>query len=172
MKNKINDLLFDVRRSVRYHRHRQRFFTRLHVITTAGSLFMGASVVASILANHQTLALYAGAFVAALSAIDLIVGFSNKIRLHSDLARRFINLESEIITLSDAASSNYDRLYASRLSIEADEPPILRVLDSLCYNEMLRAEGYDKNEYVQISSTQKIFSNWFDYRQDTIQKNN
>jgi hypothetical protein len=45
---------------------------------------------------------------------------------------------------------------ARRLEIEADEPPILKVLDSVCHNELLRAMGYDKSEFYRIGVVQRM----------------
>jgi hypothetical protein len=170
MDKKIKDFLFDVRRSVRYHRHRQRHYVRLHTITTAGSLVMGASVVATLLSGYDNIALAAGVTITILSAIDLIIGFARMARTHDDLARRFIMLEKDAVTLGELATESYAKLWSERLMIEADEPPILRVLDSICYNEMLRSEGYDKNEFVIIGCWQKLFSNWFDFKPDLLCK--
>ena len=47
-----------------------------------------------------------------------------------------------------------------RLDIERQEPPVLRVLDTLCYNELVRAMGY--GEQVRVGFWQRLFANFFD----------
>ena len=43
--------------------------------------------------------------------------------------------------------------------------PILRVLDSLCYNEMMRAEGFKSNDpkIVKVEWWQAIVAHLFDF---------
>ena len=50
---------------------------------------------------------------------------------------------------------------ACRLTIEADEPPVLRALDVLCHNEMCRADGRLDDIY-DLPWWQRIAANVFD----------
>lgn len=153
-------LFFGVQRSVRYHDRRLRFYELLHKQTTAFSLVLGSATIAGILGSFpggkQTALICAG-IVTVLSAFDLIMGFSAKAGLHANLRRRFIQLESDMI-----AAPNDDQMTThtmARLTIESDEPPAMRVLDSLCHNELIRAHGIDKSELVKVSFIQRMTAN-------------
>ena len=60
------------------------------------------------------------------------------------------------------------RLRAGRLEIERDEPPVLRVLDSICHSELLRATGYDRSQYVEIAWYQRLLAQFVDVREHAI----
>ena len=109
------------------------------------------------------------ALVAIFSTFDLVFNTAQSARLHQDLARRFIQLEKKCL---NDKSSDIDDLIAERLDIESDEPPPLRVLDSICHNELLRAMGYgpDEGDYVKIGFFQRLFSPFFDFKVHNIVK--
>lgn len=156
--NAIHDeyqgLLFDVRRSVRYHVRRRRFLQFMQDFGTFLSVLFGSAAAASIFAGLSPwAALIPAVAVTFTSSLSLVWGFGRKASLHSDLARRFIDLEREL----EAGRSNptdelVERATSTRLLIEADEPPVLRLLDVLCHNELARAMDYGLEEYYKIPS--------------------
>lgn len=96
-----------------------------------------------------------------LSSIDLVVGYSRKARVHERLACKFIDLEREIISSNntDLTESALAKFSAERLNIETEEPPIGIILDPICHNEMLRAEGYkDPKDYVKVTKAQRCLA--------------
>ena len=174
LRNKRYALLFGIRRSVRYHVKRQQFFDRLHSLTSALSIILGSTaVVALIKDNWDYVGIPAAALVTVLSSIDLVVGYSKKARLHERLSGKFIDLEKKIISVNEAEFSDADLAHCTqdRLNIEAEEPPAKNVLDSICHNEMLRAQGIrDASEYVRITTLQRLLAQFCDYRQNEIVK--
>ncbi|MBW1666751.1 MAG: hypothetical protein JRJ66_01630 [Deltaproteobacteria bacterium] len=165
-------LLFGVRRSVRYHNRRRQFFDRLHKFSVFLSALAGTATLASVLAKAgPTYTLIFAAAVAIFSVIDLVIGTAQAARLHHDLARRFFSLEKSIVSLKDPSDEDLAALTARRLDIEADEPPSLKVLDSICHNELLRALGYDSSHYVQIKWYQRLFAQLFDIHEHKITSN-
>lgn len=166
----VDKLLFSVRRSIRYHYRRRLFFDRVHKISTFLAALSGTATFASVLAKAGPgLTLFFAAAVAVFSVIDLVVGTAQAARLHDDLAKRFINLEKAIITSKEPGADKLADFSARRLDIEADEPPPLKVLDSICHNELLRAMGYNKSYFVKIKWYQRWFSQVIDVREHTIQ---
>ena len=164
-------LLFGVRRSVRYHNRRRLFFDRLHKFATFLSALAGTATVASVLAKLPAPWTIAFALIVAVfSIMDLVVGTAQAARLHNDLAKRFIELEKALIALKDPTPEDIAGLTAQRLDIEADEPPPLKVLDSICHNELLRALGYPEQYFVKIRWYQRLLSQFFDIREDTVKK--
>jgi hypothetical protein len=92
--------------------------------------------------------------VTGLSAINLVLGSSQRARLHFDLARQFVEIEKAMMK-TEPSEEKIAEFTDKRLTIEMDEPPVLRVLDALCYNEQLRAMNYPKSEMVSIGWFQR-----------------
>ncbi len=163
------DLLFGVRRSVRYHNRRRAFFDRLHIVTSTVSVVFGSATVFILFSNLNPLfAAIAATIVTMFSAIDLVIGTATRARLHSDLSRRFIGLEKEIISAGNLNKKEVDSFTAQRLEMEADEPPVLRVLDSICHNELMRAMGHKKEKLLKIKWYQRLFAPLMDIREHAI----
>ena len=162
-------LLFGVRRSIRYHHRRRLFFDRLHQISTFLSAATGTATVASLLANASSLALLFGISVAVFSVIDLVVGAPQAARLHHDLARKFIALEKAMTACTNPSQEDMIRFTNERLDIESEEPPVLKVLDAICHNELIRALGHDPKYYAKITWYQRLFAHFFDIREHKIQ---
>jgi len=100
------------------------------------------------------------ALVAILSAINLVVAPSQAAQLHEELASRFAELECQIKRASAVNSERLNVFIADRLAIESDEPPALRVLDTICHNELCRALGY--KDFYKVDPVQSFFANIID----------
>ena len=160
------DLLFGVRRSIRYHIRRCRFFDRLNKTTKVLTAFAGsATLISAISKLGDEWTIVFAAFVAIFATIDLVFSTSQSARNYQDLSRRFIQLEKKIYTMKP---EDLEALTAERLDIEADEPPPLRVLDSICHNELRRAMGFGPDGDVRIRWYQRWFAQFFDIREHII----
>lgn len=162
-------MLFGIRRSIRYHQRRRAFFDRLDQLTNAFALIFGSAALYGVLGeNADKVAVVASAIVTTMASINLVVGSSKRARDHADFARQFIELEKSMI-----GKGTEERLQAvteKRLTIEASEPPVLRVLDIICHNEQMRAEGYKRGALAKIGPLQYLFAHFFDWRESTIQQ--
>lgn len=169
MIDSLHDLLFGVRRSIRYHVRRRMFFDRLNLTASAVSVIFGSAAMAAMLGDlGRGWVTAAAAVVTVVSAINLVVGAARMARLHADLARRFVELEQQIVLASGAAESAVSRFTATRLGIEAEEPPVLRVLDSLCHNELMRAMGYPPADLLRIRWYQRLLAQILDIEDHAI----
>ena len=129
-----DELLFAVRRSVRYHRHRERFLDRVHQLGVVLAAFSGAATVAALLAELPAGWTWVGLFAASLTvlagATELVFGPARAARRHGSLAVSLLALEKDLLrvglSLTPAALL---KLQSRRLDIEASEPPVYRVLD-------------------------------------------
>ena len=151
-------LLFDLRRSVRYHDRRRAWFELLHRMAGLSALFLCAAVPFS--AAGTTPAppwLAALAIAAGLVGVDVLAGFANSAARHQSLRARFIMLEAAL--LADPAANHH----VARLHIEADEPPIYRALDLLCHNEQMRADGHppDSKHWATVPLYQRLTCHLF-----------
>lgn len=162
-------LQFDVRRSVRYHHRRRSVYETFNLFSTASALVLGSGAFYAMFADHDTRILgILGAIVTVVSTIDIVVSSSAKSRLHADLARQFIALEREIVLVGDYDEAKLRDFTARRLQIELDEPPVLRVLDALCHNELCRATNADKLDYVRIYWWQRAIANYGDIEPESL----
>ncbi|EMK0351711.1 hypothetical protein V8J08_003984 [Citrobacter amalonaticus] len=164
-------LLFDIRRSVRYHNRRRAFFDRLDQTTNVLSLVFGSAAIYGVLAqNYAALALISAAVVTIFSAINLVVGSSQRARAHFDFARKFFDLEQKMILAPEVSEECLRTITAERLSIEKDEPPVLRVLDSICYNEQILSMDYPKDQMVAVGFWQRLLSPVMDFQASKLRQ--
>lgn len=150
-------LLFDVRRSIRYHDRRRAFYEQLHHLTSLLTILMAGSVLFDLAKKGETAdwLIWVSVAAALLAAVDMVIGYSKHASLHASLRERFANLEIDMV--SGPADGDCWLVYQKeRLLIEKDEPAIYRVLDGLCRNELLVAEGYSKKD-----ASEYFFKSWF-----------
>ena len=169
-KLEYSDLIFGVRRSIRYHVRRRAFFEFLNTLSTAAALIFGSATIATLIGNlGNGWTFGVAAVVTVTSAINLVVGSTRRAQLHWDLARKFLSLEKDLVShgkgLTDEKLAS---LTACRLDIEAEEPPKLQVLDTLCHNELMRAMGYPKSEHVPVTWYQRWLANLMDVRAHSL----
>jgi hypothetical protein len=154
-------LLFDVRRSIRYHDRRRAFYERLHHVTSLLTILMAGSVLFDLAKSGETATwlIWVSTVAALLAAIDMVIGYAQRASLHSSLRERFANLEIEIISGPNDGDCwrNYQK---QRLLIEKDEPAIYQVLDGLCRNELLIAEGYSKKDSPEYFFESSFWHSW------------
>lgn len=156
-------LLFDVRRSVRYHDRRRAFYELLHQLTSLMTILMAGSVLFDLAKSGQTAWWMTALSVAAalLAAADMVVGYSRRANLHSGLRSKFADLEIAMLQSSNTDAAWQEHQYA-RLLIEKDEPAVYVILDVLCHNELLVAEGFSRQktpgEFAKINWLQRATS--------------
>ena len=169
---KLHHLLFDVRRSIRYHQRRRRYYDGRSRITNATPIILGSTVVASIITGsvNQWIVSAASALVAAVVIWDVLAATVMMSRTHWDLAKRFIALEKHLISLRDPSDDQLSEATGMYLDIEADEPPILRVLNILCFNEVILAEGYPVTELYHMSFPKRLLAHLIDIGDASIKK--
>lgn len=155
--------LFDIRRSVRYHMHRCRFYDNFHDISSALSVILGVAAIATVLSSVTSKEVVAlmGAFVSLIGVLDLVIGTTQKARLHNSLAGKFVDLEKRMLK---EGLPCLDDVKLARLEIEKEEPPVLDVLNVICHNEVMKADGYLPSQLAKIGWFQRRLANWFDFR--------
>ena len=173
--DKYHDLLFSVKRSAKYHKKRQQFFEWyerfIKIIITLSSLGIFITILSKM---GEAFTLVVSAIVAFFATIDLIVRTSDSARLHSDLARRFLNLEKNMIQEDDKNISDkkLKSFQVERLEIESDEPAKKAILDIICHNELCKAMGYSVDEQVNLRFYQRWAANYCDIGLQSTSKNN
>ena len=167
-----NNLLFGVRKSIRYHNRRRNFFDSYSQIVSAFSVILGSSTIFSIIKGFPSAALYLSAALTILSVFNLVIGSARQARIYNDLEKRFISLEKKIITTSKSTlnEEKISELISERLDIEADEPPVKYVLSAICHNDLARSMGYKNNELAKIYFYQRWFAQFIDIQEHTIRQ--
>ena len=170
LKDRFNDLLFSVRRSIRYHNRRRSHYDRFRKFNTIISVIGGSAVIAAILGKAGSIwPLTFSAIVAISAAIDLVINSSQMARFHHDLARKYFEIEKEMVSCGQATEDQVINWTERRLTIEAEEPPVLHVLNTICHNELCRALGYGKQ--IKLGFLQRLCSSFFDLGEHKIRPN-
>lgn len=165
--------MWGVRRSIRYHLRRRKFFDQLGFVTNFLTIISGGGAIVSAGGDSPNTiwVIVFGSAVAILSAIDLVVGSSIAARDHHDLARRFSELERDMTSVTGGPSERQLVEFTNRrLELEEDEPPVLRVLDADCHNELVKALDIPKSERVKILWFQSLLMHVVDVLPDRLEK--
>lgn len=172
--NEYDILLMDVQRSIRYHDRRQGYYRAVLGWSQFIILLFGTATVASFGAElgkglPKAVHLLPSVLASILVALTLVFRVSDKAWLHNDLKRDFIKLEQRLELIRPSHTpEQVSEVQAERLGIEAREPKILRVLDTLCDNDVRRSMGYEASELTPVGPVQRFFAQWFDVQQHKL----
>lgn len=173
LENKHHGLLWGVRRSIRYHSHRQDFFEQCNTWSNVIALLFGSGAIFTILKDYPSIAITLAAMVTVVSTVNLVINTTRKAQVHRDFYKQFHELEATL-TAGSPTEEMVNKATVKRLEIEAEEPPVLQVLDILCHNELLRSKGYDPvsdaSQYYKVSPLQRAFAQIVDLCPGSIDK--
>lgn len=144
-----HELTFYVRRCIRYHMHREAFFSKLNRTTSFIGVVFGSAAIASLFQDHKVLTIGSAAIVTVFSALDLVIGTGNRAALHGDLRKRYLALEVKLLS-SDLSAIDLKNIEVDIRKIEADEPPALAFLNEMASNEVIRSmySSREANDHV------------------------
>lgn len=162
--------LFGVKRTIRYYIHRRRFFEKWK-LTTDFLIIVSGGLVVSLASSGEGArswgVIAAGAMAAMLGTFDLLIGFSVKARESHDFVKEFGRLERDM-TASPKTREALVAFTNRRLELEEEEPPRLRVLNNLCHNELIIAEGYPEDDYADIPTVLHLTAPYVNWGADAI----
>ena len=175
--NKVQALLFDIRRSWRYHEHRVKFFRRFSVLRLIlASLSTSAVFSISLVALDEAWEIgdWILPLISALSVFlvtsDGAIHFGDKERLHERLTRAFKMLERDIIVKGDISEDELRVFWGTYHEIELDEPPILHTLNDLCHNAEVTARfpaNRREKLMVEIHPFKRALASFYDLMPST-----
>lgn len=169
IKDDAHNLLFGVRRSIRYNNRRRSFFDAYNLFTNSFSILMGSSVLYVVLNGlDDVVTATLSLLLITASTLNMLVNTSVRAREHEALSRRFIQLEKKIIAHQNPVQEEVSAWMQERLDIEADEPPVKHILNAICHNELAKAMGYADQHMAKISLPQRLLAQFFDYRAYTL----
>ena len=163
---RVDALNFAVEKSLRYHQRRRAVYDIRHKFSMFVIILLGSATFGKVLGETSFMPMQAeqwfGLMIAAIAALDLVIGFSHKARDHEVLHRRFSDMAAEIRSADNGTEKDYGKWLALRVNIEADEPPIYWALETSCDNEVTAAWGRDQAEgLVPLGWHHQIFMNWY-----------
>lgn len=163
-------LLFDIRRSRRYHLRREQSFGRLHFVAGFLTALTASATFAAVLAD-----LPAGPWLAALTAAFGAVGLAgqplSRALAHRDLTRAFTRLEKDLRRPeSEITEAELHRLQIRRLEIEEREPPTIQVINVSCHNEEVVAGGYGAEHLARVRWHHRVLASLFDLWPHSLHK--
>lgn len=186
------DEMFHVRRSVKYHDRRKRFFESVMSFALFLGFVAGPSFVligmytdgSAPIQGQEDTAVAVADWVKYVPAIvtSIVTGWALlakaniKANLHDRLRSDYIRLRQEMERAkTDCTEQDVARFTATRTAIEDGEPPVKRVVDAICHNEVCLSLGVRKiTSYVKVQPWHRWFGSFthlFDegprlYRQD------
>lgn len=125
-----------------YHRKRERMFSLLDRWSKVLALIAGSAAATAYLEGEDAKAA-AGLVVAVVTLIALVFDWSDRARLHSELAAEYAHIESGIEGVGVMGWEQLDAVKARLVSIRAKEPPELAALLLSCQNELYIAHGQE-----------------------------
>jgi len=152
------ELLADCERSKRYHGARLRFYETTHrwfifaiVVSNAGAIFQFVN-------EHGP---WIPTATAVIGLFSLVFDLSGKARLHDSLYRRFASLNGRIESSANPEQSDISEWKIEIHGIYGDEPPVYRVLNQHCANQVLQALYEDIEENAAIYKKYYVPLNWY-----------
>src|ERR1700731_4642613 len=89
---------FGVAKSMRYHAYRRSFWEVTDYWTKVITVVSGTAVLVSLLSQHPYLEMTFAFAVAIASAADVVLGFSERAKVHDSLYRHFCMLARDIVS--------------------------------------------------------------------------
>lgn len=169
--DKIDDdlhaLTFYVQRCIRYHMRRSAFFMRWGRFTAFVGVVLGSAAAAALMSSAPKLITASCALLVTLaSAVDLVVGTSQRAWLHNDLRKRYLEIEAEIVANYEPSAQWMRELHGRIRRIEADEPPTMPALELLARDDVIRSL-YPREEAIEylckLHWFKRFTAHWFDW---------
>lgn len=160
-----HDVSYRLRLSIRYHQRRTRFFDLWDKWIKILVVFAGTSAFTALMIEtaDASIAKRISVVIAVMGILSLVFAFSEKARAHSNLARRYSELEAELATMRAPRKGNLMDLDRRIRLVEADEPPTLGVLVILCQNEIALQEGH-KNQITSLRWYHRVLAHFIDFQ--------
>ena len=149
---------FDVSKSIRYHSLRRSFWEQADFWSKMITIMSGSAVLATVSAGRHGWAQALAILVAVASAMDLVLGFSQRARVHDGLLRSFSKLLQDIAASPSPTNDVLWEWKRRRLEIEMDEPGVVDLLERRCAGEEAIARGCPLRAEWQLNTWQLLLS--------------
>ena len=117
----------------------------------------GSTAFLALMGDATLIAKIAAAIIAVTAALDVVIGFSERARVHDDLYRRWSDLVAKMIRHGPPSEEVLRDWMAERTLIEKEEPTPLSALNVICHNEEAEVRGYGEDMLWHIRRYQRAF---------------
>ena len=156
-RHRKHDLIFQVRKSIRYHDYRRAHYLYLETTIKILALVAGSAVITQNFGGAGWTQ-WVGVLVVIGTAASTVRNFGAMHYLHNSLYEDFVSLERDFI-----GSEDLDALEVQLLEIERKEPPIYSALNRYCHNQQCRVQR--QPEHVKtLHLHQVLFKNIFRFQ--------
>jgi hypothetical protein len=156
----VDGLVFEVSKSLRYHKRRQGHFATMHLRIVACSAVFGTSGVAALVQSSPWISVPVLALTAVGAAIYMVKEPATQAKVHADLHKEFSALGADIAKTPRPTIRDLANWKARRIQIEADEPPTYWALETDCYVEECRALGRPVLWNCRITWVQRLLMHY------------
>jgi hypothetical protein len=158
---KYEELLFIARMNIKMHQDRESFYLSFTRGTSALSIILSSAAIAAIgtvlpesffLTREQLIAVLT-ILVTVFNAIQLAFGFPNKVQAHATFRRKWLEVESQLKTLSLSShdvSQLLMEIEKKAYQLHGDEPPVSEAHKRIAYNYAVESLGYEKTYKIPI----------------------
>jgi hypothetical protein len=133
-----SDIEFNALRNALYHTaRRQRLETWARILNFATVVGGAGTIVAVTDAMPATwkAGIWLGVLITIVGALQLVFDFSGRARTHELLQRRYYDVLSRVKEAGELSAETCSSLAAEISRISGEEPPTLRALDAVAFNE-------------------------------------
>ncbi len=160
IKDVIHGEKFLIQKSIRYHSHRNRFFDNIYNTIITVSAISGTTACALLFGGDKSEhAKWITGIAAFATTLDLVFSFNKKATAHWLLKNQFIDLLIDYENTAEDNNAEIKKIVCKRMEIEKNEPLILKVLDTHCFNEQCIANG--DNDYIHTICWLKLVTKQF-----------
>jgi hypothetical protein len=145
-------------KSMRYHAYRRSFWQNCDYWAKVITIISGFAVVVAVVGEDYWYSKVFGFVVAVFATLDVVLGFSERQRLHDKLYREFCRLQLDIVGQLHPTEQNIADWKSRRLEIEMEEPGVLDLLERRCAGEESRARGVPLTESQKLTTFQLLRS--------------
>lgn len=161
LQEQVEGIRFSCLRNVIYHGARRRALTGYQRFSNFMLIMLGTASVASAteliaIPDYNVTAL-AGVAVAGLSSLQLVFDFASRAKEHDFLFRDYFRLLGEVDGTIDADKVLVAKWKGKLAEIASSEPPVLRALSAIAYNEAAQAIWGDRRQILAITWAQSFF---------------
>jgi hypothetical protein len=151
MEHEAQNFEFNALRNALYHTARRRTFESWARWLNFFVVLLGAATISDLLTPYGIRTVHLGAATAVIGALQLTFDFGGRARVHQVLQRDFYKALADFQAIEEPAAADIAAAKAALSVTMADEPPVMRAIDTKAYNDALAAMGhYPKDQRMHI----------------------
>jgi hypothetical protein len=172
MDDQLWRIKFAVEVSTRYHDWRRGTFEGLarfvKLVTLIGAIFTLLTAFNPLDLSSPTVTksiAIASIVVACINLVDLVWDFGGMALKHTELYRRFKELQERIVRGGSEWQSHVAEWEGDSQLIRRDEPPTMWAVYAMCWNQTIGRYQVEQRGYLRpVSSLRTVFRNIFQFR--------